>query len=191
MLRKLRGYLYRCFPASSRSVFRKKISGYERRWELETKGFAKDGFFEIFSKKILSQYPAGAMIELCAGDGVVGSLGLWLEKYARGWHVKAWEARPLVFEQLRKNRPQTTVYLGRLTDWAALGSSSRPCALTVRGTREAAAACRAVRLSLIQPVWLCIWNPSHRPVWYKRLNRQGYRLAMVWQNNEIYVKTKA
>lgn len=188
MLRKIRGYLYRCFPAASRSLFRKKISGYERRWELETKGFTKEGFFQVFSKKILSKYPAGFMFELCAGDGVVGSLALWLEKFSQGWQVQAWEARPLVFAQLRKNRPRTKVHLGRLTDWAALPSSSKPSALTARGAREASAACRAIRLSLIQPFWLGIWNPSRRPIWHTRLRRQGYRLAMVWQNNEIYVK---
>lgn len=189
MLRKLRGYFYRNCPAASRSLFRKKISGYERRWELETKGFTKEGFFQVFSKKILSQFPAGCMIELRAGDGIVGSLGLWLEKYSQGWHVQAWESRPLVFEQLRKNRPRATVHFGRPTDWTALSSSLKPSALTARGPREASAACRAIRLSLIQPFWLGIWNPSRRPIWHARLRRQGYRLAMVWQNNELYIKT--
>lgn len=188
MLRNIRGSLYRCLPAASRSLFRKKIAGYERRWGLETKGFTKEGFFQVFREKILSQYPAGSMLELCAGDGVVGSLALWLEKYSQGWQVQAWEARPIVFAQLCKNRPRTTVHLGRLTDWAGLHSSLKPSAFTARGAREASSACRAIRLSLIQPFWLGIWNPSRRPVWYIRLRQQGYRLAMVWQNSEWYVK---
>lgn len=184
-LRALRGFFYRCLPAS-RKGFRKKLSGFERRWNLEAAGFTKEGFFGVFRKHFGVDLHRGPFLELVAGDGLVGSLGLWLEAGFKGWEVRAWEHRELVFRQFRQNRPKSLIHLGRLTHWTKENPGTSPQAVCTRGVREAAGVCRAIRKKLIRPDWLGIWNPSRRAAWYHRLHREGYRLELVWQNMEFY-----
>ena len=129
--------------------------------------------------------PSGSTMAT-AGDGLVGSFGLWMGTGASGWKVMAWEHRPYVFDQLRKNRPNTKIHKGRLTNWAGNFSKISPTAITVRGVREASGVCRGIRNQLIRPDWLGIWNPSRRPVWCRRLSKAGYQLELVWQNMEFY-----
>ena len=96
-LRFLRGWLYRRYPAISRGWYRKKLAGYERRWGLEDHGFTKEGFFRVFHEKFLEGKRPGRVYELAAGNGLVGSLGVWLEELSGGWSVEAWEHRPFPF----------------------------------------------------------------------------------------------
>ena len=78
-LRLFRGWLYRQYPAVSRGWYRKKLAGYERRWGLEDHGFTKEGFFRVFAEKFLRGQKSGCVYELVAGNGLVGSLGVWVE----------------------------------------------------------------------------------------------------------------
>jgi hypothetical protein len=153
---------------------------------MELEGFTKEGFFKIFHGRFGLTRNRGQLVELVAGDGLVGSFGLWMGTGASGWKVMAWEHRPYVFDQLRKNRPDTEIHKGRLTNWAGNFSKISPTAITVRGAREASGVCRGIRNQLIRPDWLGIWNPSRRPVWCRRLSKAGYQLELVWQNMEFY-----
>jgi len=182
-MRRLRGFLYRLLPAWG---FRKKIAGFERRWDLESEGFTKQGFFRIFRKQFRLDEKAGSLIELAVGDGLVGSLGLWLETEIPAWKVRAWEHREEVCRQFRRHRPKTEIHPGRITNWGRGGQDMAPDAITTRGMREASGVCRAIRSGILRPSWLGIWNPRRRAVWYRRLQPEGYRLELVWQNIEFY-----
>jgi len=186
MLRKFRGSLYRCFPATSKSLFRKKISGYERRWGLEDNGFTKEGFFRILQNKILVSVRAGSFYELMVGDGQVGSLGLWLERVDGGWRVEAWEHRVHPLASFRKNRLGTKIHGERLTNWGEKERKTNPAGITSRGVRENAGICREIRNGRIRPGFVGIWNPTRRSVWMHRLGRAGYRLEMIYERMEFY-----
>jgi len=185
-LRFLRGWFYRRYPAVSHGWYRKKLAGYERRWGLEDHGFTKEGFFGILQKNILGKVRAGSFYELMAGDGQVGSLGIWLGRGGRGWRVEAWEHRPHPLEAFRKNRPGTEIHGGRLTTWAEEKRKADPAGITSRGSRESAAICREIRNGQIRPGFVGIWNPTRRPVWMHRLGRAGYRLEMIYERMEFY-----
>ena len=191
MLRKFRGFLYRCFPATSRSLFRKKISGYERRWGLEDDGFTKEGFFGILQNKILARVQAGSFYELVVGDGQLGSLGIWLERGGGGWRVEAWENRPHPLAAFRKNRTETPIHGSRLTTWSEKERKCNPAGITSRGARESSTLCREIHNGRIRPSFVGIWNPTRRPVWIHRLGRAGYRLEMVYERMEFYRKVRS
>lgn len=186
VLRGLRGFFYRHVLPAAGPWHRKKLAGYARRWGLEQQGFTKEGFFRILADRFRLGQAAGFFIELATGDGLVGSLGLWLETREPGWRVEAWESRPAVLGQLRKNRPQTRVVAGRLTDWSGKDGKAGVTAVTTRSAREAAALCRAIRAGQIRPAWAGIWNPSGRPVWYRRMRSTGYQLELVYERMEFY-----
>ena len=190
MLRKFRGSLYRCFPANSKSLFRKKISGYERRWGLEDEGFTKEGFFGILQNKILARVRAGSFYELVVGDGQVGSLGIWLERGGGGWRVEAWEHRPHPLADFRKNRTETPIHGSRLTTWSEEERKCNPAGITSRGARESSTLCREIHNGRIRPSFVGIWNPTRRPVWIHRLGRAGYRLEMIYERMEFYRLSK-
>ena len=190
MLRKFRGSLYRCFPATSKSLFRKKISGYERRWGLEDEGFTKEGFFGILQNKILARVGDGSFYELVVGDGQVGSLGIWLERGGGGWRVEAWEHRPHPLAAFLKNRTETPIHGSRLTTWSEKERKCNPAGITSRGARESSTLCREIHNGRIRPSFVGIWNPTRRPVWIHRLGRAGYRLEMVYERMEFYVSAE-
>jgi len=185
-LRNLRGWLYRRLPSSCPSFHRKRLTGFERRWNLETEGFTQAGFFRIFRKHFLAGRPVGCLFELAAADGLIGSLGCWMEDSACGWQAQAWEHRPFPLRSLRQNRPQTLIHGTRLTVWAEEDRAVQPSAVTTRGAREAAGVCRAIFRKEIQPGWVGIWNPTQRPIWSRRLRALGYRLELVYQRMEFY-----
>ena len=173
-------------PTRPPRYFHKKIAGYARRWNLEEKGFTKAGFFEIFQVKLLWQVPPGRFFELKAGDGLVGSLGIWLESIDLGWQVEAWEDRPLAIKSFVRNRPRTLLHPCRLISWTNNERDPNLVGITVRGSLEASSVCREIHQGRITPKILGIWNPTCRSVWYQRLGREGYRLELVWHNMEFY-----
>ena len=190
-LRFLRGWFYRRYPAASHGWYRKKLAGYERRWGLEDHGFTKEGFFGILQKNILAKVRAGSFYELMAGDGQVGSLGIWLERGGRGWRVEAWEHRTHPLAAFRKNRPGTEIHGSRLTSWSEKERKTDLAGITSRGSRESAVICREIRNGKIRPGFVGIWNPTRRPVWIHRLGRAGYRLEMVYERMEFYRRVNA
>ena len=185
-IRSWRGFWYRQLPPWGKSFHFKRRAGFERRWDLEGGGFTKEGFFGTFQKRFLRGVMPGRMIELAAGDGLVGSLGLWLEGVDPGWQVEAWESRAIPKASIRRNRPNTHLHGGRLTVWSEMEASLSPVGITTRGAREAAGVCRAIRQGMIRPKFLGLWNPTQRSLWERRLRREGYRLEMVYHRMEFY-----
>ena len=185
--RLLRGWLYRRYPAVSRGWYRKKLAGYERRWGLEDHGFTKEGFFRVFHKKFLGGNRSGRVYELAAGDGLVGSLGVWLEELEAGWSVEAWEHRPFPLSSIHKQRPRTQIHEGRLISWSAKERKKDLVGVTTRGAREAAGVCREICTRQIRPQWVGLWNPTMRPAWFQRMRSAGYQLELVYQRMEFYV----
>ena len=186
-LRLFRGWLYRRYPAVSRGWYRKKLAGYERRWGLEDHGFTKEGFFRVFHERFLGGNRPGRVYELVAGDGLVGSLGVWLEELGVGWCVEAWEQRPSPLSCIRKKRPNTQIHEGRLISWSAKERKKDLVGITTRGLREAAGVCREIRTSQIRPEWVGLWNPTMQPAWFHRMRSAGYQLVLVYQRMEFYV----
>ena len=187
-IRAWRALWYRLLPLHEGDLHLKRLAGFERRWDLEGKGFTKAGFVEILRRRLLGEVDPGTFVELQAGDGLVGSLGVWLER-VEGWKGEAWEHRIKPLADLHKNRPKTAVHAGRLTDWNSGVSSLQPVLITTRGAREASGVCRAIRAGRIQPALVGIWNPSRRSVWQRRLRRAGYRLELVYHRMEFYRKS--
>ena len=186
-LRLFRGWLYRRYPALGSGWYRKKLAGYERRWGLEDQGFTKEGFLKVFHKRFLGGNKAGRLYELVAGDGLVGSLGVWLEGLGEGWSVEAWEHRPVPLFSLKKTRLEAEIHGGRLTKWSAKERKKDLVGITTRGSREATGVCREIRTGQIRPQWVGLWNPTSRPAWFHRMSRVGYQLVLVYQRMEFYV----
>ncbi|NCW28397.1 MAG: hypothetical protein EBV83_08925 [Verrucomicrobia bacterium] len=184
-LRSLRGWAYRRIPPTRKEWSLKRFAGYERRWNLEIEGFTKEGFFRILQKNILARVRSGDFYELVAGDGQVGSLGIWLERRG-GWRVEAWEHRAYPLAAFRENRTKTKIHGERLTNWGEKERKANPAGITSRGMRESAGICREIRKGGIRPGFVGIWNPSRRPVWMHRLGRAGYRLELIYERMEFY-----
>jgi hypothetical protein len=189
-LRFLRGWFYRRYPALSRGWHRKKLAGYERRWGLENRGFTKEGFFKVFQKRVLSGKKPGRVYELVAGDGLAGSLGVWIERLGKEWSVEAWEHRPHPLAALRKNRPETEIHGSRLTRWSAKERKKDLVGITTRGAREAMGVCREIRAGQIRPQWVGLWNPTMRSAWFHRMRSAGFQLVLVYQRMEFYVSAE-
>ena len=185
-----RGWLYRRLPSWGPAWHRKRLTGYERRWGLEDDGFTKEGFFGILHNKILARVRAGSFYELVVGDGLVGSLGVWLERGGGGWRVEAWEHRPHALAAFRKNRAETPIHGSRLTTWSDKESKCNPAGITSRGARESSTLCREIRNGRIRPSFVGIWNPTRHPVWMNRLVREEYRLEIVYERMEFYVSAE-
>ena len=190
VLRLLRGWLYRKYPAVSRGWYRKKLAGYERRWGLEDHGFAKEGFFRLFHERFLRRNRPGRVYELVAGDGLVGSLGFWLEGLCEGWSVEAWEHRPFPLFSLKKTRLEAEIHEERLTRWSAKDRKKDLVGITTRGSREATGLCREICKGQLRPQWVGLWNPTMRPAWFHRMRRAGYQLVLVYQRMEFYRNKK-
>lgn len=186
LLRRFRGWCYRRLGSFSGYDHRKRLTGYERRWNLETTGFTKRGFFEVLKNNLLKDIPPGPVWELAVGDGLVGSLGLWLESEGAGWKVQAWEHRPAVADAFARHRPSTTLFRGR---WGAMrpdGGTLPPVVVTTRASREASGLWREIRTGRITPALVGIWNPTRKPVWHQRAKRCGYRLLLVYERMEFF-----
>lgn len=186
LLRRFRGWWYRRLGSFSGYDHRKRLTGYERRWNLETDGFTKQGFFEVLKSNILKDISPGPVWELAAGDGLVGSLGQWLEAEGSGWKVQAWEHRPDVANAFAGNRPATFLIRGRWLAMHPKGETVPPVVITTRATREASGLWREIRAGRINPVLVGVWNPTRRAIWHQRAKPCGYRLELVYERMEFF-----
>ena len=168
-------------------MHRKKLAGYERKWGLERAGFTKERFFRVFHERFLGRNRPGRIYELVAGDGLVGSLGVWFEGLGDGWSVEPWEHRPFPLFSLKKTRLETEIHEGRLIKWSAKERKKDLLGITTRGSREATGVCREIRKRRIRPYFVGIWNPTMRPAWFHRMRSAGYQLVLVCQRMEFYV----
>ena len=157
---------------------------------MENHGFTKEGFFRIFKEKFLKGNRPSRVYELAAGDGLVGSLGVWLQGLGEGWKVEAWEHRATPLASIRKNRPTAEIHEGRLIKWSAKERKKDLVGITTRGSREATGVCREIRAGQIRPEWVGLWNPTMRPAWLHRMRSAGYRLVLVYQRMEFYVSAE-
>lgn len=190
-IRAARGFFYRRLPDGVVRFWPKRLAGFERRWGLESAGTTAEGFFAILKKKMLGRVVPGTFLELSAGDGLVGSLGAWLEKEASGWRVEGRDPRPFPGLCYRKNRPHANFQAGKLTTWPHGEKGPGPVGITCRSSREASGVCRAIREGRIRPGFLGLWNPTRRIVWNRRLSRVGYRLAVVKDRMEFYTNAQS
>jgi hypothetical protein len=158
---------------------------------LEQEGFTKEGFFRIFRAYFLKGNRSGRVYELVAGDGLVGSLGVWLEGLGDGWSVEAWEHRPFSLRSFIKYRFQTKIHERRLINWSANERKNDLVGITTRGSREATGVCREICAGQIRPQWVGLWNPTMRPTWFHRMRSAGYQLVLVYQRMEFYRKVRA
>ena len=153
---------------------------------MEDHGFTKEGFFRVFNEKFLGGNRPGRVYELGAGDGLVGSLGVWLEGLGKGWNLEAWEHRPSPLFSFKKIRLETEIHEGRLIKWSAKERKKDLIGITTRGSREASGVCREIRAGQIRPQWVGLWNPTMRPAWFQRMRSAGYQLELVYQRMEFY-----
>jgi len=131
--------------------------------------------------------PAGpVLVELAAGDGLVGSPGVWLE--SEGVRCFLWEHREIPRREAKRQRPAARVEAGRLLDWRKADLPAEPWLVSSACPRQSARVWQAIREKLIRPAWVVIGNPSGRPVWWLRARQAGYRLAWVYENREYFLR---
>jgi hypothetical protein len=155
--------------------------GYGRRWGLEERGWTQEGFCLVAWEKLLMQKSGGAILELAAGDGLVGSLGRWLEEHQK-WDATCEEPAVEPHRQLIKNRPRAECFQG-LEMFAATRIWD---VVTSRSAARSAVLLREMRISGRRPGLVGIWNRSGRSLWARRLKRMGYRPALCQDRMEFY-----
>lgn len=159
LVRSSRASIYRLLPRGQWIWHFKRLAGYERRWDLEGLGFTKAGFIEILKYRVLKKISPGLFLEFQAGDGLVGSLGVWLETIP-GWRTQAWEHRPTPLQRLRENRPLAEIIEGRLTMSSCAMRLRNPVGISARGCQEASVICKAIRNKIIRPKLVSIGTPA-------------------------------
>jgi hypothetical protein len=186
MIRRLRGWLYRRVWGGSRNSHRQRRKGFERRCGAEEQGRTMEHWVAFLRRHGLVPPDQAVLVELAAGDGLIGSIGVWLERQGTGVRCFLWEHRPLPIHDAVRQRSGARVTQGRLVDWRAAGLAVKPWLVTSGCSRQTAHCWQAIRQGLIRPHWLVIWNPTERPVWWRRARREGYRLRWVHHNREYY-----
>jgi len=185
-LRRVRGWFYRRSCGSSRGTHRRRRSGFERKSGAEEAGHTLEAWVHFLVRHGLAAPPAAVVVELAAGDGLVGSLGAWLEKENAGIRCFLWEHRSIPLGEARRNRSAARVMEGRLLDWSLAELPSAPWLVTSFCGRQTSCLWRAIGQAALRPAWVVVWNPSGRPVWWRRARQSGYRLQWVHHNREYY-----
>ena len=178
--RRLRGWLYRRIPGFWPGGHRRRAIGHGRRWNAEEEGKTWEGFCRIFWERVLARRQGGIVFELSAGDGLVGSLGNWLET-RHGWRAECWEPKEEPAAQLRRHRPASRVH-ARPDEF----SHAVPDLVTARSTRSARLTLRQMEAGRWRPAVLAIWNRRGEGHWARRVGPLGYRLVFSLDRFEIY-----
>lgn len=184
LLRKSRGWLYRRLPEAFLGFHRLRVAGFNRRWDIENCGWTQECFSKVCWENMLEGKSGGRALELSPGDGLVGSLGRWLESHA-GWEVEGWEERVLPRAQLGEFRPQMHL-LSSHGEWQKTWDSQVPDLVTSRTHRTNALLCRFLRGVNRRPRWVGVWNRSGRGLWAARLGALGYRLELCQDRMEFF-----
>ena len=180
-IRRFRGWIYRRWPRFCPGGHRKRMVGYARRWGLEERGQTWEGLCQLVWEKVLLGKTGGKVVELSAGDGLVGSLGRWLEEN-HGWHTECEEIRAIPFRDLQKNRAKAFC-CSRIEN---LLNGGVPDVITSRSSRGATWLLQRMKATGKRPGLLGIWNRSGRPLWAVRLARMGYRPVLAHDRMEFY-----
>jgi hypothetical protein len=188
LLRKSRGWLYRRLPAFIPGLHRLRVAGFNRRWDMENRGWTQEGFACLVWEKILRGRRRGRILECACGGGLIGSLGWWLEKNA-GWTADCEEHRKGALAQLQIARPMAKIH----SSLAFLGEAGADKIgdfdlVTSRSCRDASRLFRMISRDAGAPMVVGIWNPSGRDHWSRRLAKLGYQLALCRDRFELYRK---
>lgn len=183
LLRSLRGWGYRTYPGWESGAHRRRLAGHGRRWDAEEEGRTWEGFCRLVWHKLLDQWKGALIFELAAGDGLVGSLGRWLEKN-QGWKAECWETRAVPSAQLRRLRPMSSLHSGKIEP----AISEKPSVVVSRSSRTNTILWKAIRDGSWNPELVGLWNRSGRDLWFRRMSGLGYRLALCQDRLEIYTR---
>jgi len=186
MLRRLRGWFYRRAWGESRNSHRQRRKGFERRCGAEEAGRTMEDWVAFLRGHGLVVPAQAVLVELAAGDGLIGSIGAWLEGQGTGVRCFLWEHRPFPIDEACRQRPSARVTKGRLVDWRVAELPEKPWLVTSCCSRQTSRCWQSIRQGLIHPAWMVVWNPTERPVWWRRARREGYRLRWVHHNREYY-----
>lgn len=186
ILRRLRGWFYRKAWGGSRNSHRQRRKGFERRCGAEEAGRTMEDWMAFLQRHGLVVPPQAVLVELAVGDGLIGSLSTWLEMQGKGIRSFLWEHRRFSIHDTVRQRPAARVSKSRLLDWRRVELPEKPWLVTSCCSRQTSRCWQAIRQGLIRPAWLVIWNPTERPVWWRRARREGYRLRWVHHNREYY-----
>jgi hypothetical protein len=74
LLRKIRGLLYRLIPVQWHALHKYRVSGYSRKWSLETDNLDQDQISQLVRSKILKRKSGGEISEAACGDVPISSL---------------------------------------------------------------------------------------------------------------------
>jgi len=186
ILRRSRGWFYRKTWGGSRNFHRQRRKGFERRGGAEEAGRTMEDWVAFLQLHGLVPPAQSVVVELAAGDGLIGSIGAWLEGQGTGVRCFLWDHRPFPIDDAVRQRPGARVAKSRLLDWRRADLPGKPWLVTSCCSRQTSRCWQAIRQGLIRPVWLVIWNPTERSVWWRRARRKGYRLRWVHHNREYY-----
>jgi len=188
LLRKIRGLLYRLIPVQWYSLHKYRVSGFSRKWSLETENLDQDQFSELFWEKILNKKMRGRILEAACGDGLIGSFGWWLEKNA-DWRAECQERREtpraLLVQFRVKAKVYPTLFMSGIGE--KLGEQAFDV-VTARAVPEILWILRSIRRAKLSACVVGIWNRTGCSHWSKRLNQMNYRLVLGKDRLEIYQK---
>lgn len=188
LLRKIRGLLYRLIPVQWHALHKYRVSGYSRKWSLETDNLNQDQFSQLFWEKILNKKMHGRILEAACGDGLIGSFGWWLEKNA-DWSAECQERRETPRGLLAQFRVKAKVYPRLFMSGIGekLGEQEFDV-VTARAVPEILWILRSIRRAKLSACVVGIWNRTGCSHWSKRLNQMNYRLVLGKDRLEIYQK---
>lgn len=181
LLRSLRGWAYRTYPGWGSGAHRRRLAGHGRRWDAEEEGRTWEGFCRLVWQRLLNCRKKALICELAPGDGVVGSLGRWLEEN-QGWKAEGWETRAIPSAQHRRLRPMASLHPGKIEP----AISGKPSVVVSRSSRTNTILWKAIRGGSWSPEVVGLWNRSGRDLWFWRMRGLGYRLALSQDRLEIY-----
>jgi len=150
-------------------------------WNAEEEGRTWEGFCRLIWVRLLRRRTGERIIELAAGDGLVGSLGRWLEQH-QGWKAECWEAGKIPRQYFSRFRPVAILHAAT----AAVEFSSRPAVVFSRSARMNTLLRMEMERSGWNPTVVGLWNKSGRGLWARRMRRLGYRLGLCRDRLEVY-----
>ncbi len=188
LLRQIRGVLYRLIPVQWHALHKYRVSGFSRKWSLETDNLDQDQFSQLFWEKILNKKMRGRILEAACGDGLIGSFGWWLEKNA-DWSAECQEKKRTPRSLLVQFRARAKIHLS-LSEMQ-IGPNKygqRFDVVTVRALPEILWILRSIRQGKLNAPVVGIWNRTGCSHWSRRMNQMQYRLVLCQNRLEIYRK---
>ena len=137
----------------------------------------------VFWEKFLKPKPGGGFLEVGAGDGVVGSQTLGLER-EHGWAGLLVEPRPIPGQRAGKARK-----CGVLNDVSKFPHHDCPDLLAIHRPAEFPQIWEELGSGRLRPEWVVVENRGPDPQWCRMLERSGYRLRFFFHDDEYFQLT--